>query len=84
MKTWVKVKEEKQNDYQSVLNLAGEFRLDLIKQKELLWSPKQGSNTMKTVLRKHYPGTCLDELEWQDKKDIEIGQRLMQKHKRQG
>lgn len=36
MKTWVKVKEEGENGYQNVLNLAGEFSLHLIKQKELL------------------------------------------------
>lgn len=38
---------------------------------------------MKMVLRKQYPGTCLDKLEWQERKGTEIVQRLMKKYKPQ-
>lgn len=38
---------------------------------------------MKMVLRKQYPGTCLDKLEWQDRKGTKIVQRLTKKYKPQ-
>lgn len=39
---------------------------------------------VKMVLRKHYPGTSLEALEWQHKKGIETMLRSVQKYKQQG
>lgn len=36
IKPWIKVQEEGESSYQGALNLAEQFTLDLIKQKELL------------------------------------------------
>lgn len=73
IKPWIKVQEEGENSYQSALNLAEHFTLDLIKQKELLWSAKQGSNDENGAI------LTLAKMNWNGR--TRKAQRLMQKYK---